>query len=316
MRRRFARRLVCASILAPALLVTAVFAAPVGMSGHHYQWMAAQQSDTADTMRQSQQQQQQQQQQQEEQKEKQGTLSARMQNSVLAADLIGMDVYNHKNEQIGKLGDIVFDDRHQQVAYAVLTSGGFLGIGEDRYAVPWDQVEPQLSQGKVIVPIDKATLEGSPTIDDQENKMQRASELIGTKIHLAGPARPAEPRQDDDGVVGDITDDDRSAGEIDDLLLRNDGRLEMAIIQPNEAFFTDVQEYNLLAVPWSRMQVNREEEVLVADFEISQASRLAVSQYELDRLDDEQFRSQIYSAIGEEPSQQLATKTGAGPNSR
>ncbi len=316
MRVDFALRPLCVSVMALALLAPIASAAPSGIAGQAIRWMAAQQADTADTMRQQQNQssreQQKQQQRQKEQQEKQGTQSAKMQNSVLAADLVGMDVYNHKNEQIGKLDDIVFDHQHQRVAYAVLSTGGFLGIGANDYAVPWDQVQAQLSEGRVIVPIDKATLEGSPTIEDEENKMQKASELIGSKIRLSGPTQPTQPR-DDDGFLGDLTGDDESAGEIDDLLLSNDGRLEMAIIQPDEEVFPDVREYNLLAVPWSRMQVTAEEEMVVANFEQSQAQDLAVSQYELDSLDDQQFRGQIYSALGEQ-SPQIAATNGSGQN--
>jgi len=56
----------------------------------------------------------------------------------------------------------VIDKVSGQVRYAVLEFGGFLGIGSDRYPLPWSMLRYDTSQEGYVVPIDKATLEKAP----------------------------------------------------------------------------------------------------------------------------------------------------------
>ena len=59
------------------------------------------------------------------------------------AGLIGSDkvegphVYDAKGEEIGAIERVMIDKRSGQVAYAVLSFGGFLGLGSDSYPIPW-----------------------------------------------------------------------------------------------------------------------------------------------------------------------------------
>src|SRR2546428_13444320 len=59
------------------------------------------------------------------------------------ADLIGSDkvegttVYDAKGEKMGSIERVMIEKRSGQVAYAVLSFGGFLGIGNDSYPIPW-----------------------------------------------------------------------------------------------------------------------------------------------------------------------------------
>ena len=60
------------------------------------------------------------------------------------AGLIGSDkvegtaVYDAKSEKMGSIERVMIDKRSGQVAYAVLSFGGFLGLGSDYYPLPWD----------------------------------------------------------------------------------------------------------------------------------------------------------------------------------
>ncbi|WGS55046.1 PRC-barrel domain-containing protein (plasmid) [Paraburkholderia sp. D15] len=54
-----------------------------------------------------------------------------------AATLDGNKVYSSDGEDIGKISDIMLDVRSGRVAYAVLTAGGFLGMGGTLHAIPW-----------------------------------------------------------------------------------------------------------------------------------------------------------------------------------
>src|SRR5690242_8496972 len=53
-----------------------------------------------------------------------------------ASSLIGMDVRNQQNEKLGDVKDLVVDLHTGKIAYAVLSVGGFLGIGDKYVAVP------------------------------------------------------------------------------------------------------------------------------------------------------------------------------------
>lgn len=54
-----------------------------------------------------------------------------------ADELIGAAVKNEQGEEIGNIKDLVMDSQRQSVSYAVLAFGGFLGLGEDLRAIPW-----------------------------------------------------------------------------------------------------------------------------------------------------------------------------------
>jgi sporulation protein YlmC with PRC-barrel domain len=54
-----------------------------------------------------------------------------------AATLDGNEVRSSDGEDIGKISDIMLDVRSGRIAYAVLSEGGFLGMGTKLHAIPW-----------------------------------------------------------------------------------------------------------------------------------------------------------------------------------
>jgi hypothetical protein len=54
-----------------------------------------------------------------------------------ADTLIGNDVVNQDDEELGDINEIMLDMRNGRVVYAVLSFGGFLGMGEKLFAAPW-----------------------------------------------------------------------------------------------------------------------------------------------------------------------------------
>ena len=57
---------------------------------------------------------------------------------LMAADTLqGNEVYNPQGETLGSIEDIMLDVPHGRIAYAVLSRGGVLGIGDKLYAIPW-----------------------------------------------------------------------------------------------------------------------------------------------------------------------------------
>lgn len=61
--------------------------------------------------------------------------------NVLASNVTGTNVYNAQGDHIGQVDDIVIGKRDGQVRYAILSIGGFLGIGEEHTPIPWAELD-------------------------------------------------------------------------------------------------------------------------------------------------------------------------------
>lgn len=74
----------------------------------------------------------------------------------------GTPVYNTAGDKLGSVDYLVIDKLSGQVRYAVLEFGGFLGMGTDRYPLPWNMLKYDTAQDGYVVPLDKARLENAP----------------------------------------------------------------------------------------------------------------------------------------------------------
>lgn len=82
---------------------------------------------------------------------------------VISADRVeGTKVYNEAGDKLGSIDDLMIDKRSGHVQYAVLEFGGFLGMGTERYPLPWDMLKYDTSRDGYVVPLDKAKLESAP----------------------------------------------------------------------------------------------------------------------------------------------------------
>ena len=79
-----------------------------------------------------------------------------------ASKLIGMQVRNTKNENLGKITDLVIDQKSGKVAYAALSVGGVLGVGDKLVAVPFEAFTPNPGQDGLVLNIDKQRLQQAP----------------------------------------------------------------------------------------------------------------------------------------------------------
>lgn len=79
-----------------------------------------------------------------------------------ASNLIGMNVRNAQDERLGEIKDLVVDLRSGRVAYAVLSVGGFLGIGDKYVAIPPNAFSFSADDDKLVLNADKARIENAP----------------------------------------------------------------------------------------------------------------------------------------------------------
>lgn len=114
---------------------------------------------------------------------------------LMGADtLIGNDVYNENNEDLGDIKEIMLDMTNGQVSYAVLSYGGFLGMGEKLFAVPWDALKLDTVNKRFVLNVDKDRLETAPGFD-QNHWPDMADQSWKDEINAFYQTRSQQPEQ-------------------------------------------------------------------------------------------------------------------------
>ncbi len=109
---------------------------------------------------------------------------------LMGADtLIGNDVYNHQEESIGDIKEIMLDVASGNVAYAVLSFGSFLGLGEKLFAVPWTALKLDTENKRFLLNISKERLQNAPGFD-KDNWPNFADQTWETDVHDYYGIRP------------------------------------------------------------------------------------------------------------------------------
>ena len=75
----------------------------------------------------------------------------------------GTAVYNRQGERLGSIYNFMVDKRSGQVEYAVMSFGGFLGIGDSYHPLPWKTLKYDTAMGGYVVDLDKDRLQGAPS---------------------------------------------------------------------------------------------------------------------------------------------------------
>jgi len=85
-------------------------------------------------------------------------------NRLISSDkTVGTAVYNRRGEHLGSVYNLMIDKYSGQVAYAVMSFGGFLGIGESYHPLPWRTLTYDTRKGGYVVDIDRTRLETAPS---------------------------------------------------------------------------------------------------------------------------------------------------------
>lgn len=86
-----------------------------------------------------------------------------MSNPMISSSKVeGTAVYNTQGDKLGSIDEVMIDKHSGLVRYAVLEFGGFLGMGTDRYPLPWSMLTYDTDKDGYIVPLDKDRLEKAP----------------------------------------------------------------------------------------------------------------------------------------------------------
>ena len=90
-------------------------------------------------------------------------------NLISSDKVAGTYVYNTGGEEIGSIHDVMIDKKSGNVAYAVMSFGGFLGMGEKYHPLPWQQLTYSDTYDAYVVNLDKAVLENAPSYGSAES---------------------------------------------------------------------------------------------------------------------------------------------------
>ena len=123
-------------------------------------------------------------------------------NTLINAERVeGTSVYNPQGDKLGTVDDIMIDKISGKAIYAIMSFGGFLGIGEKYHPLPWSTLHYDESKGGYVVNLDRKMLEDAPTYDCYDDFewtpdygagrqiLQRAELLVGTPLPAGGAAR-------------------------------------------------------------------------------------------------------------------------------
>jgi PRC-barrel domain protein len=89
---------------------------------------------------------------------------------LIASDKVeGTAVYGPDADKIGRIENLMIDKMSGRVAYAVLTFGGFLGMGNDYYPLPWSMLKYDEGLGGYIVNLTRDQLESAPKYRESDN---------------------------------------------------------------------------------------------------------------------------------------------------
>lgn len=103
--------------------------------------------------------------------------------SVLSAGtMIGDKVNNRDGENLGKLEELMIDLDTGRVAYAVLSFGGVMGMGDKLFAIPFQAFKLDADNHRFLLDVDKDKLKNAPGFD-KNNWPETADRAWGTQIH-------------------------------------------------------------------------------------------------------------------------------------
>ena len=111
-----------------------------------------------------------------------GTRTQTIRRTLSATSLIGEPVENAEGENLGTLKDIMLDVQSGRVAYAVLDFGGFMGMGNKLFAIPFGAFRVDEGAHALILSADRETLKSAEGFD-KNNWPDTTDPEWGRRIH-------------------------------------------------------------------------------------------------------------------------------------
>lgn len=100
-----------------------------------------------------------------------------------SSTLEGDEVMNLQGDRLGKIDEIMLDVPQGRIAYAVMSSGGVLGLGEKLFAVPWSALTLDTSRKCFVMDADKSRFENAPGFNKSHWPSDAEFDGLGDQIH-------------------------------------------------------------------------------------------------------------------------------------
>jgi len=140
-------------------------------------------------------------------------------NLMRSSHVVGMDVRNAANENLGDIKEVVLDSQKGKIAYAVVSFGGVMNLGDKLFAVPWESLKPSTDGKAFLLDVPKDRLEKAPGFDkDSWPNMADASWATEVRKFYGATAAPVHDERAKMDDRGRYPDPNRPAGRTD-----NDG---------------------------------------------------------------------------------------------
>lgn len=224
-------------------------------------------------------------------------------NVMLVTDLIGMDLVNEADEDVGEISELLVD-RDGNIRYVIFDAGGFLDIDERVTAMTWDTFDASLPPvTNNITGTNTITEERTITFRGVAADIEAATEVDMDLLDEDGFVLDA----DEVGLLDDESDgllqlseftgvfdndfnlinlDEEDLGEVENAILDlNEGRVLYAVV--DFGGFLGLGE-NTVAVPWQRLEFNEETEQFILD--IADISLEDAPTLDLDLITDDELR--------------------------
>lgn len=193
----------------------------------------------------------------------------------LASDVIGMDVVSPSGESLGDIDDVVIHP-NGEIAYAVLSFGGVMGMGDKLFAMPWSVLQPKpMTAGKddkreIVLAVEKDQLKKAPGFDkahwpsfadanwskdvDAFYASHRRADAPRAIPAAASPSSVIWKASDLKGF-NVVTPSGDKLGDIKDIAIDTNGRVAYAVLSVGG--FLGVGD-RLVAVPWEALKATRD----------------------------------------------------------
>lgn len=229
-----------------------------------------------------------------------------------ASQLNDFKVKNSQGENLGDVEDIVVNVRNRRI-YAVLSVGGFLGIGEKLHAVPWKALSIR-DADTALLDIDKEKLKAAPTFDKNQWTTSRDTRFI-VKVHeyygmsgIAGGAKRRIVRSTE--VIGyDVKNPQgENLGDLEDLAVdAANGQVAYAVLSFGGILGIGDK---LFAIPWKALQLHETEKIFVLNLPKDKLKNApGFDEKQWPNMADPQFSKELSEFYGTEETQPAANIT-------
>jgi sporulation protein YlmC with PRC-barrel domain len=198
-----------------------------------------------------------------------------------ASKVAGMDVRSPANENLGDIKEVMIDQQTGAVAYAALSFGGFLGMGDKLFAVPWGALKPTADRKAFTLDVPKERLQKAPGFD-KKNWPDLNNTQWAVDVHTYYKVKPYWE------VHGGVVASDGGIA-LPGVLLRSSNVIGMDVRNPAKESLGDIQDVvldqpagvvayavgsfggflgmgdKLFAVPWAALKITEDRKAFTLD---------------------------------------------------